>query len=128
MKTTMTGAARGRFWALLCAACVAACGGRADGDDQGTGEEITVDAGNDDRADDSIPSDSKKPGSTELGKCHPGEPPDVALRTCPWLAKGLCYQTKLEACACICPADRQDSVCSSGFEDGPYGQTEVKCY
>ena len=120
----MAGALRGRFWTLLCAACLVACGGRADGGDEGTGEDVSGADG----ANAPTPTDPKKPGSTALGKCHPGEPPDAALHTCPWLAKGLCYQTKLEACACICPADRQDSVCSSGFEDGPYGQTEVKCY
>jgi hypothetical protein len=46
-----------------------------------------------------------------------GAEPD---QPCPWIADGRCYETKLAACACVCPA--RDSVCIS-----PLGGGEVDC-
>lgn len=65
--------------------------------------------------------------STPLGECEPGFAyGSNADEPCPWIAEGLCYATKLEACACVCPVDH-DSWCTSGFPK-PGGQpTPVAC-
>jgi hypothetical protein len=66
--------------------------------------------------------------NTPLGPCrlgfHPNEDRD---RPCDWLAGGRCYDDKLAACACICPRDRTDSICSSGFFRGSGKRTPVSC-
>jgi len=64
----------------------------------------------------------------DLGNCTPGfnraEDPD---RACHWLTEaGQCFKDVNDACACICPADR-DSVCFSAFDGGPYSATRVYC-
>jgi len=45
---------------------------------------------------------------------------------CPWEADGLCYSTKEEACACVCPDD-VDSTCISGLYGGEDGMVHVFC-
>ena len=118
------------------ASSLLACGGRVDPGDDGeaseTGGTTGAGSGTDNPGSNST-GGSSKPGSlfdvTELGPCHPGFDPRVEpTRACDWIAKGLCYDTKLAACACVCPVNRQDSVCSSGFENGPNGKTLVTCY
>lgn len=59
-----------------------------------------------------------------LGTCHLGPAPLFAR--CDWLADGRCYESKKEACDCICPRD-YDSICVSGFYAGLDGRTEVYC-
>jgi len=113
-------AGRGWFWASAGALCLLACGGKLN---EGDGAESS-DAGAS-----SVPATGSQSGNTKLGPCQLGfvleaEP----TRDCAWLARERCYETKLAACACICPVNRQDSVCSSGFDAGPNGKTEVKCY
>jgi hypothetical protein len=67
---------------------------------------------------------STRPGASELPPCKPGRPPQTSPE-CPWLGNGLCHDTKLEACACTCPRDR-DSSCVSGFPDDE-GVSVVYC-
>ena len=58
---------------------------------------------------------------TKLPECREGPPgPFGGNAECPWRADGKCYDTKLEACACVCPTE--DSICISGFRGG-----EVDC-
>lgn len=120
---------------LIGAGLLGACGGRVESepppgtDGTGTsssdGDGVRGDAdgptgGSDDPAD--SPSDK-----TPLGRCsegflrseHPG-------RACNWLAEDRCYEEKLDACACICPQDR-DSTCLSGFYGGDGSATRVSC-
>lgn len=61
----------------------------------------------------------------ELGDCHAGWQPDEA--PCPWLASdGLCYATKEDACACICPS-QGNTVCASGLPGGEDDRVRVSC-
>lgn len=62
--------------------------------------------------------------SQPLGACEKGKLPQSG--PCDWLAEGRCYATKDEACDCICPRDRE-TLCLSGFWDGPDSQTRVHC-
>ena len=66
--------------------------------------------------------------TSTLGPCKRGFMPGAAGRgTCDWLGSdGLCYGSREGACACVCPRDR-DSVCQSGFFNGPDGRTPVNC-
>lgn len=115
---------------------LSACGGRAvDGDPagdvdksgdaershDGTGEPNTeMDSTEDD-------SDSpQKPALQQLGECKGGH--DPLSGSCPWIDYDftLCFPTKEDACACLCPQDR-DSVCVSGFYGGENGNTPVAC-
>lgn len=109
----------------------AGCGGRTDEPgDEGTSPSDP-------------PTSSPEEGEDEPGH-DPHEPSDGGVllpgcekgfdasaepeRPCNWLAKGLCYEDKLAACACVCPRDSSaTSNCSSGFpvEDG---QVAVYCY
>lgn len=72
--------------------------------------------------------DSSDRGSNlqRLGECQGGH--DVAEANCPWMdpESELCFPSKEDACACLCPQDR-DSVCVSGFFRGENGQTPVYC-
>ncbi|HEU5073605.1 MAG TPA: hypothetical protein VFU02_05520, partial [Polyangiaceae bacterium] len=61
-----------------------------------------------------------------LGECPEGWP--VYEGDCPWLGSNhLCYATKAEACACLCPRDRR-STCVSGLPGGSDAQTDVSCF
>ena len=72
-------------------------------------------------------SQTPRPG-TALGECVLGFDPSVEPgRPCAWVADDLCYDTKPAACACSCPRNRNDSVCSSSFDDGPDGHVDVYC-
>jgi len=63
---------------------------------------------------------------TPLGACVPGFARYENLdKPCNWLADELCYDTKDQACACICPRDKK-SLCLSGFPvEG--SATKVSC-
>lgn len=113
---------------------VAACGGQVEGESGGDPAEEADDeptddpeSSNDDSEEPSPPdSDEPGPGERQLAECELGFEPYSADQPCNWVADGLCYETKEEACDCICPRDA-DSVCLSGFYDGPDSQTEVIC-
>jgi hypothetical protein len=98
--------------------CLLGCGGKLEDDDDGEAEER------------GRGSDSEAPSITsitELPPCRLGFDPNLEpTRPCDWLANDLCYAQKLEACACICPRNRTDSLCSSGFYF-PDGRTPVRC-
>ena len=61
---------------------------------------------------------------TALPDCKPGAPPQAG-HACEFLTGGLCYETKLNACACACPR-KTGSVCISGFPN-PQGHVVVTC-
>ena len=124
-----------RLWrgiSLLTIIGLVACGGRAI-EDPGTGG-----------SDPSKPApagttrgSAGKPGwsdphgslpSHELGVCRPGfSHAEQPSRACHWLSEaGLCFDDIDGACACICPKTA-DSVCFSGFDDGPNSATPVYC-
>jgi hypothetical protein len=64
--------------------------------------------------------------STTLSPCRQGfEPDEQPTRSCDFLANGLCYESKLDACACICPS-RSNTNCVSGFPV-PDGRVSVTC-
>jgi hypothetical protein len=70
------------------------------------------------RADDLVGS------QTALPDCKRGAPPRGG-DACEFLTGGLCYETKIEACACACP-HKTGSVCTSGFPN-PDGHVVVTC-
>lgn len=62
----------------------------------------------------------------DLGECVEGWP--VYEGECPWEGSDhLCYATKADACACLCPRDRR-STCVSGLPGGPDSHTAVSCF
>ena len=64
----------------------------------------------------------------DLGLCEQGfDRARNPSRPCHWLTKsGQCFDDKDRACACICPQDGE-SLCVSGFDDGPNSATLVRC-
>lgn len=67
-------------------------------------------------------------GTTRLGECEPGfSQAKEPGASCPWTHEGLCYETKLAACACACPRGSTNSTCISGFED-PVNPVAVSCF
>ncbi len=63
-----------------------------------------------------------------LGKCGQGfDYSDAKGRHCNWMVAGVCYEDKLDACACACPSNVSTSSCYSGWpvEDG---KVLVYCY
>lgn len=111
-----------RSWLLISAAvALAACGGRvldrSESDDSGANRAPGM-AGGDEQNGGSAGSSSSFP-SHRLGTCVPGfDPAQHPERSCKWLdEKGKCYDTKDDACACICPTDH-DSICFSDFPEG----------
>jgi hypothetical protein len=64
--------------------------------------------------------------STALPACRRGFKPDgQTFRPCDFLADGLCYESKVDACACICPS-KANTTCTSGFPV-PDGRVIVTC-
>jgi len=63
-----------------------------------------------------------------LEACKPGFSQAMfPSRPCNWVSEGeVCFDTKDLACNCLCPSDR-DSVCLSGFYNGPGMATLVRC-
>jgi hypothetical protein len=66
--------------------------------------------------------------SHPLGDCKPGfNRASNPGRSCNWLTDaGLCFDTNNDACACICPPDK-DSVCVSPFYGGDGSATPIDC-
>jgi hypothetical protein len=113
---------------------VVGCGGKVQGDESTKGEDPSETAqGGSESGDASSPNGgspqtgtSAPMGSTPLAPCVRGSRPSGDPSTCPWLGDGLCYDTKLAACACVCPRDRM-STCASGFPSDNQS-VEVTCF
>ena len=113
---------------VLCAALsgLLACGGRVEDPTPGG-------SGGSDSAPLSSPGGSKSGPSAglpshELGDCKPGfDRASNPGQPCNWLTdSGQCFDTNDEACACICPPNK-DSVCFSPFYGGDGSATPVHC-
>jgi hypothetical protein len=113
---------------------VAACGGRVSPVPE---TKTETDAGKQTGNSGSDPSQAASTGNgpTEspddldaqlpLGECPEGW--QAGSAECPWLASDdLCYATKTDACACICPR-RNDTSCLSGLPGGSDSRTWVSC-
>src|SRR5689334_11631346 len=117
---------RAQLWLVAGLTFLFACGGKLDSDE---GSDAPGDVQSGTATDDSSPAGSGMAGSVKLGSCHLGfAPDDEPTRDCNWLGHERCYDTKLAACACLCPIDSPNSICLSDFYDGPNSKTEVKCY
>jgi len=119
------------FWVLGLSWVLVGCGGRVI-DDSGAGTVASGGSAPSGKAGVAGKAGTSQPPtrlpSKELGECVPGfvhtENPD---RPCRWLTvSGLCFEKTDDACACICPTDR-DSVCAHGFDGGPNGGEFVFC-
>jgi hypothetical protein len=115
-------------WLVALVLLVLGCGGRVDQDeDAGDGDPPTSTPPDDDEPEPS--PDEPTDAGTPLPNCEKGFDASAERdRPCNWVAKGYCYEEKLEACACACPRDPSvTSHCASGFpvEDG---RVEVYCY
>ena len=116
---------------LVCALLSAlfACGGRVEepksggsgGEDTAPASSASSDGAGNSGSDGSFPAH-------DLGDCKPGfDRAKSPARSCNWLTEsGLCFETKDDACACICPAVA-NSVCYSSFYDGDGSATLVHC-
>jgi hypothetical protein len=118
------------LWVALTA--LVACGGRYEDPGSGGGSGTGAPTGSGAASDNGNGSDSS--GSTvtlpkhDLGTCTPGfERATNLSRSCNWLTEaGVCFDTKDAACSCICPTNA-DSLCFSGFDNGPGSATLVHC-
>jgi hypothetical protein len=118
---------------FLAIAALAACGGRAVEEPSSGGSGPSAAATRD-----PAPASSGGAGLSgspsaplpthDLGDCSPGfSRVDNPNRPCNWLVKdGSCFDEKEAACSCICPLSG-NSVCFSGFDDGPGSATLVQC-
>ena len=92
------------FWIAMLAG--AACGGNVDhGEEEpvgAAGSSNTAGAGD----------GTEDPNSRQLEPCEPGfDPSEEPNQECPFLGDdGLCYETRDDACDCVCPHDAP-SVC-----------------
>ena len=102
-------------WCLL---LIAGCGGqirKSEADDAAT---PTGASGN----------GSSMPGNLSLPDCNKGfDPNEQPMKSCDFVVEGLCYESKIAACACACPRDRSNTNCSSGFPI-PDGHVLVTCH
>ena len=112
------------LFAALSGLWASACGGRTEGALDGVDVPPTnVDTSPDPPSDDDVGSAVGSNGSkgtvlrknTPLGPCVPGVE-QARATTCDYYADGRCYATKLDACACVCPRDSQNSICLSSFD------------
>jgi hypothetical protein len=108
--------------AVVAALLAAACGGRVrTGDPNPSGtKEGSLDASS------SAPTSDDPSVTVALPDCPHGFKAGEAIgRLCVFTTNGLCYETKLEACACTCKK-QSGTVCSSGFPEMD-GTTKVTC-
>jgi hypothetical protein len=64
-----------------------------------------------------------------LGPCVSGFiERDDPERDCNCLVEGVCFDTKYDACACICPRDSQANTCVSTQDCEVDSRTKVSCY
>lgn len=108
---------RGRLGAAVVALLAAACGGQVR-----TGEPSASQA--DPEAGVTAPAPSNPGGTVELPECHLGPEEAVSAR-CAYAAGGRCYDTKLDACACVCKK-RSGTTCRDGFPDR-HDTAQVTC-
>ena len=87
----------------------------------------------------SEPEPSKAPGAPgpgvrfdqgdPLGACQAGflelEHPD---EPCNCLVEGVCFDTKAQACACICPRNSSHNTCISAWDCTEDSRTKVSCH
>jgi hypothetical protein len=65
--------------------------------------------------------------NVSLPPCKPGfKPEEDTLKTCDFVVNDLCYESKVDACACACPANKANTQCISGFPV-PDGHVVVTC-
>jgi hypothetical protein len=99
------------------------CGGAVER--SSSGEDDANSEGEDEPERDAAPP--LPPGDTPLGACRLGTKlSEVGSENCAWVAEQRCYQDREMACNCACPRSR-DSLCSSGFAQGPQGRVWVSC-
>lgn len=115
-----------RWFSVVAAGLLIACGGVVERSPEGgeAGPTPPPPAGNGNGAEDD-PNGIDPNADTELGECVLGYA-ETWIRPCAWVAEGRCYETRVMACNCSCPRDR-DSQCLSGFESGPDGHVWVSC-
>ncbi|HEX9618615.1 MAG TPA: hypothetical protein VF989_00685 [Polyangiaceae bacterium] len=111
-------------WVLGLVYLGVACGGRVQpGSNDGNEPAPASERG---FAGESSEGDTGGSPEVELGECVKGVPIED-VEACAWLGSDdRCYETKEEACACICPR-RDGTICTSGFPNGPNGRTPVRC-
>jgi hypothetical protein len=133
----------GRVWAigvLLVCAPLAACGAKTLAD-PGDSPGSRLAGSEPDAPDSKTPSPPPGPGNkpalppswladgVPLGECISGfveaEEPD---RPCNCLVEGVCFDTKRDACACICPRTSVANTCVSRQDCEPDSHTRVSCY
>lgn len=111
--------------AFTLASAVGACGGRTTEDEAPEPERPTASSG---QTPSQAGSTDAGSGATALGPCMPGfNPADEPGHACNWLADGLCYDTKVAACSCVCPRNKTNSSCVSDFFQ-ENGRTKVTCF
>lgn len=113
------------FW-FAASLALSACGGQVE---QGGGTDDGEGAVSEEEQPDGMePTPPRTAGGSKLPECAPGfAPEEQPARDCDWLGAGLCYATKLEACACVCPRSQKESTCISGF-GYPNARERVTCY
>jgi hypothetical protein len=135
----------GRVWVigvLLGCASLSACGAKTTVDpDDSPGSQLAggEPGGQDSKTPTSPPGPGGKPRSppgagwlddgTPLGDCVSGfveaEDPE---RPCNCLVEGVCFDTKRDACACICPRTSTANTCVSKQDCERDSHTRVSCY
>jgi hypothetical protein len=121
-----------------------ACGGKTSIDPDGSGSQAPPEAG-DGSSDGSKPGGGAEPGNgptsggsnpgirfddgDPLGACQEGffeiEQPS---RDCNCLVEGVCFDTKAQACACICPRNSSHNTCVSTRDCEKDSRTAVSCF
>jgi hypothetical protein len=132
----------GRVWVvgvlLLCAA-FSACGAKslADPGDSPGSRLADESDGQAPKTPSPLPGNSNKPAfppswldnGVPLGECVSGfveaEEPE---RPCNCLVEGVCFDTKRDACACICPRTGVANTCVSRQDCEHDSHTRVSCY
>lgn len=55
-------------------------------------------------------------GNVPLPACALGfKEAEDSSKSCDFVVDGLCYESKIEACACACPPNKPNTRCTSGF-------------
>jgi len=133
----------GRYWAIgLCFVCAPglACGAKTleePGDSSTRAPDVDQGAPADSEAPRPAPGSGDKPNPVgdllgqgdPLGACVAGfieaSEPD---RPCNCFVDGACFDTKYDACACICPRTGSANTCVSRQDCEPDSRTKVSCY
>jgi hypothetical protein len=117
--------------------CLVACGAKSlaePGESLAAAPRATSDPPPRATSDSSPPKSNRGSGvrldeGARLGPCEEGfverEHPD---RDCNCISDGVCFDTKAEACACICPRDSSHNTCVSQWDCEKDSRTKVSCY